>query len=688
MKRSAILILVSALALSACQAGGDADRAAQQGTEIGIDLAGLDKSVRPGDDFDAFVNGGWRKATEIPADRTQLGSFTTVAMEVEKRNTDLISGVAKANPAAGTDERRIADFYAAFADTAAIERRGLQPLAEPFAAIDRVSDVRSLSSALGASVRADADPLNATNFYTPNIFGIFVSQALQDPNRNIAYLLQGGLGMPDREYYLGSSEAMAANRTAYQAYLTNVATALGWPDAAARAGRVVDLETKIARAHLAAEDAQDAKKAQEWPRSRFASDAPGIDWDAFFNAAQLGGQSSFIAWHPEPTRKLSALVASEPVDAWKDLLKLHVIAAHGNVLPKRFDDFNFAFYNKQLNGQQEPRPRDKRALAATSNALGDAVGKLYVAKYFPANAKSDIGAMVDNIKAAFDRKLVALDWMAPETKKEARRKLQTLIVEVGYPETTRNYSSFEVRSDDAFGNAWRAKLFEYRHQLAKLGKPVDRNEWWLLPHQVNAVFLPLQNAMNYPAAILEPPFYNAKADAAFNYGALGSVIGHEITHSFDNLGADFDSAGRVRNWWTPADFARFNQAGQALVEQYNAYQVFPDLRLNGKLTLGENIADVAGLAAAYDAYKASLNGKEAPVINGLTGDQRFFIAYGQSRRSKFRDATLRGLVTSDSHAPGPWRAQTVRNVDAWYPAFNVQPGQKLYLPPEKRVKVW
>jgi predicted metalloendopeptidase len=688
MKRVAILLLASALALSACNGSKGGETAQSAGTEIGIDLAGVDRSVNPGDDFNAFANGAWEKATEIPADRTSLGSFTAVSMEVEKRNAELFADLLKKNSDAGSDDGRIANYYRAFADTGAIEQRGLAPLVQPFAQIDRAGDVRGLSAALGASVRADADPLNATNFYSPNIFGIFVSQALQDPKRNVAYLLQGGLGMPDREYYLGSGEAMAGNRAAYKTYLTDIATALGWPDAAARAQRVINLETKIAGAHLAAEDAQDAKKALEWPRERFARDAPGMDWAAFFQAAQLGNQQSFIAWHPEPTRKLSALVASEPIDAWKDLLKLHVVAAYGNVLPKRFDDLNFAFYNKQLAGQEQPRPRDKRALASTSNVLGDAVGKLYTDKYFPAAAKTDIGAMVDNIKAAFDKRLVDLQWMSPGTKQEARRKLQTLIVGVGYPEKRRDYAGFQVNPADAFGNSWRADLYEYRHQLAKLGQPVDRNEWWLLPHQVNAVFLPLQNAMNYPAAILEPPFYDAKADAAFNYGALGSVIGHEITHSFDNLGADFDSEGRVRNWWTPADFKKFEQAGQALIAQYDAYQVFPDLRLNGKLTLGENIADVAGLAAAYDAYRTSLNGKEAPVINGLTGDQRFFIAYGQSRRSKFRDATLRALVTTDSHAPGPWRAQTVRNVDAWYKAFNVQQGEKLFLAPEKRVTVW
>ena len=692
MKKLTLLVLAcasaSTLALTACDSAGNKPQAEAAKDQIGIDLAGMDKNVKPGDDFNAFVNGAWDKATEIPADKVSQGAFETVAVEVEKRNTALLADVLKSKAAAGSDERRIADYYNAYLNTDAIERAGLSPLTAPFAEIDKARDVRSLSTVLGSSVRADADPLNATNYYTPNIFGIFVSQALHDPNRSIAYLLQGGLGMPDREYYLSGNASMAANRTAYKQYLTDVGTALGWPDAAARAQRVIDLETKIARIHTEAAKAQDAKAAKEWTRAQFASDAPGLDWNAFFQAAGLGNQQSFIAWHTAPTRGLSQLVASEPLDAWKDLLKLHTVTAYSGVLPRKFDLLNYGFYGKQLSGQQQQRTRDKRALSSVSNALGDAVGKLYTDKYLPANAKADIGEMVDNIKAAFDKRLVEIDWLAPATKAEARNKLKTLLVEVGGPETRRNYSSFDVRADDAFGNAWRADLFEYRHQLAKLGKPVDRKEWWLLPHVVNAVFLPLQNAMNYPAAILEPPFYNASADAAFNYGSLGSVIGHEITHSFDNLGADFDSAGRVRNWWTPADFKRFEENGKTLIAQYDAYQAFPDLNLNGTLTLGENIADLAGLEAAYNAYRASLKGKQAPVINGLTGDQRFFIAYGQSRRGKFREAILRQYITGDSHAPGPWRAQTVRNLDAWYKAFNVQPGEKLYLAPDKRVKIW
>ena len=481
---------------------------------------------------------------------------------------------------------------------------------------------------------------------------------------------------------------MQTVRAGYQKYLADLAGALGWSDAAARAAAVYALEDKIARAHLSAEDAQDAKKAEEWKAGEFAARAPGMDWKAFFGAAGLGKEASVIAWHPAPTKALAALVASEPLPVWRDYLKLHAASLQAGVLPKQIDDLRFGFYGKVLAGQQVQRAREKRALAATNTALGDAMGKLYVAKYFPARARADIGVMVDNIKAAFDERLVAVDWLAPATRTEARRKLSTMVVGIGYPDTWRNYGAFDVRAGDAFGNAYRARQYEYRHQLAKLGKPVDRKEWWMVPQLVNAVNLPLQNAMNFPAAILEPPFYDVTADAAFNYGSLGSVIGHEISHSFDNLGADFDADGRVRNWWTPADFARFEANSQVLVKQYDAYQAFPDLKLNGKLTLGENIADLAGLDAAYNAYHKSLGGKPAPVIGGLTGDQRFFLAYAQSRRSKFRDATLRNLINTDGHAPGPWRAQTVRNLDAWYEAFGAKPGQKLYLAPKDRVRIW
>ena len=427
---------------------------------------------------------------------------------------------------------------------------------------------------------------------------------------------------------------------------------------------------------------------QTWRRAEFATRAPGMDWDAFFRGAQLSGQDQIIAWHPQALTGMSALVASEPLTVWKDWLAFHTASRMSAVLPRAYDDLRFAFYGGVLSGAQQQRPRDRRAIQATSNALIDAVGRIYVERHFPAAAKADVDTMVRNIVQAFDRRLQRLDWMAPATLAEARRKVATVRVGIGYPERWRDYSSLAIRRDDAFGIAWRAQQAEYRHQLGKLGRPVDREEWWLGAHTVNAVFLPLQNAMNFPAGILEPPFYDRNADPAYNYGAIGSVIGHEISHSFDNLGAEFDYEGRLRNWWTSEDAAHFREASQALVRQYNLYRAFPDLMVNGELTLGENIADVAGLAAAYDAYRASLNGREARVINGLTGDQRFFLGYAQSRRESTREAAIRAQIASGAHALGRWRAETVRNLDAWYRAFNVQPGQALYLPPEQRVTIF
>ncbi|HEV2817872.1 MAG TPA: M13 family metallopeptidase [Allosphingosinicella sp.] len=681
MPRFALLAIfaLAATAVSSAQTGGPA---------IGVDLAGIDRNVAPGDSFDRYANGGWRSRFQIPADRTSVGAFVGVQEVVERRNAEIIGGAGRTNPRPGTDQRRIADYYGAYLDTAAIERRGLAPLQPALARIRAIASRRDLSTALGANLRADVDPLNATNFWTENLFGLFVTQGLQTPNRTMPYLLQGGLGLPERDYYLSDEPGMVRIRDAYRAYIAAVLTQLGLPEPEARATRIFALELKIAQAQVGAVDAQNPNAAQTWSRADFARRAPGINWNAFFGAARLGRQQSFIAWHPGPIAGLSALVASESLDAWKDWMAFHTASRYAAVLPRAFDDLRFGFYGRTLSGAQAQRPRERRALGATSAALGDAVGRIYTRQHFPAAARADVEAMTRNIVAAFDRRLVALDWMAPSTRAEARRKLHTLVVGVGYPDRPRNYASLVVRPDDAFGNAWRAQEFEYRHQLSKIGRPVDRREWWLYPHTVNAVNMPLQNALNFPAGILEPPFYDAHADAAFNYGAIGSVIGHEISHSFDNLGSGFDAEGRLRNWWTPEDLAHFREAGQALIRQYNGYSPFPGTHVNGQLTLGENIADLAGLAAAYDAYRASLGGREAPVIGGLTGDQRFFLAYAQTRRESTRDAALRNLIATNEHAPGRYRAETVRNLDAWYAAFNVRPGQDLYLAPQQRVRVW
>ncbi len=692
MKRSLLLAALLVTTTAACSQAdqqNDIAAVAASGTTIGIDTTGMDTSTRPGDDFDQYANGGWREKTEIPSDRSSTGVFLEVFRKAEANTAAIINDAVNAEAAPGTDQRRIADFYNAYLNTGAIEKRGLAPIQGEVQKIAAIQDKQALSQMLGANMRADVDPINATNFGTENLFGLFVTQALTKPDETVPYLLQGGLGMPDRDYYLSSAPEMVKIRTAYKSYIAQLLNLAGISDAQARAQRIFDLETKIAKVHAdRITSGQMSEGHDPWTKADFTKKAPGIDWDAYWAAAQLPGQKDFIVWQPDAVTGEAALVASEPLQAWKDWLIFHRINTVASVLPKAIDDAHFAFYGTTLSGTPEQRSRDKRAIAAVNNALGDAVGKLYAERYFPASSKADIQKMVQGILAAFDTRVANLDWMAPATKKEAREKIKTLKVGIGYPETWRDYSGLIIRADDPVGNARRAAEAEYRHQIAKIGKPVDRGEWWMTPQTVNAVNLPLQNALNFPAAILQAPFYDPKADPAANYGSIGAIIGHEISHSFDNNGAEFDSTGKLRNWWTPADLKHFEEQGQALVAQYNAYEPLPGLHINGEQTLGENIADVAGLTAALEAYHASLGGKDAPVIAGMTGDQRFFLAYAQSWRSKIRDKALRGRIATDGHAPARYRAQTVRNLDAWYRAFDVQPDAKLYLTPDKRVHVW
>jgi putative endopeptidase len=690
MKRHLLIVAATCVALAACNksATPNATQAAK-GTESGIELAAIDKSVSPGDDFNKYANGAWEKTAEIPADKSNVSVFSIINDRAQERKAELIDGIVKSNPAAGSDDARIANFYKAYMDTGAIEKRGFTPIKPDLDRIQAIADKGALAEAIGRSLRADEDPLNATNLHTENLFGIFVTQAFSDPTKTVPYILQGGLGLPDRDYYVSSDPAMVKLRGAYTPYVAKILTLAGFPNAQARAQKIVALETKLAQAHETLETTQDVTKANNpWKRADFDKKAPGVDWGRLLGAAQLGNQQDFVVWQPATVTRTAALIGSEPLDVWKDWLAFHRINQMTEVLPKAFDDANFAFYGTEINGTPQQQPRNKRAFNALDTWLGDAVGKRYVDKYFPASSKADIDGMVTNIKAALEKRIDALAWMAPATKAEAKKKVQTMVVGIGYPNKWRDYGSLDVRADDAFGNMDRAKLANYQNQLAKIGQAPDRNEWWLEPQIVNAQNQPLQNSLNFPAAILDKGFYDPAADPAANYGAIGSVIGHEISHSFDNLGATVDSSGKLRNWWTPEDLAHFKEAGAALAAQYDAYEALPGLHLNGTQELGENIADVAGLAAAYDAWKASLNGKPSPVIDGLTGDQRFFLAYAQSHRGKLRDAALRARIATDVHAPGPWRVQTVRNIDAWYPAFNVKPGQKLYLAPGKRITVW
>ncbi|MBC6981280.1 M13 family metallopeptidase [Caulobacter sp. 17J80-11] len=655
---------------------------------FGFDTTGMDRAVKPGDDFYKFANGAWMERTQIPADRSNWTTFGVLTEKAAGRTRKIIQDAA-ANPAGDADTKKIGDYYASFMDEAQIEAKGLTPLQPQLAELAAIKDKTALSKALGKSLRADVDPLNASNTYTDRLFGVWIGEDFDQPTRYAAYLMQGGLGMPDRDYYLDQSPKFAELRAKYQAHVAAQLKNAGIADADAKAARILALETEIAKVHASQVDTNDVTKANNtWTRADFKAKAPGIDWDAWFAAAGLSDQQTMKVWHPAPTTGIAALVGSQPLETWKDYLTFHAIARAAPYLPKKFADEAFAFNGTALSGTPQQQERWKRAVNQTNSALGEAVGKLYVKEYFPPQAKAEAEAMVANIIKAFGTRIDNLDWMSPQTKAKAKEKLGTLTVGVGYPDKWRDYSGLEVVRGDALGNAQRAGLFEYAYQLQKLHGPVDRNAWHLLPQEVNALNSPLQNSIVFPAAILEPPFFDAHADAAVNYGAIGGVIGHEISHSFDNLGALFDAQGGLHNWWTEADFKRFDAAGDALAAQYDGYRPLPDQAVNGRLTLGENIADVAGLSAAYDAYRLSLGGQEAPVIDGFTGDQRFFLGWAQNYRSKYREAALRRLLLTNVHAPGETRADTVRNLDAWYGAFDVKPGETLYLAPDERVRVW
>ncbi len=699
LHRSALLLaLISALPLVACQRDPAAEgpataaptataQAKPQLGAFGFDASGMDRAVAAGDDFFSFANGQWVKTTEIPADRSSYNSFTRIVVDTEQHTRDIIEG-ASANDRASGEEKKIGDYYAAFMDEAGIEAKGVAPVQPTLDAIAQISDKQALARELGGELRADVDLLNATDFYTDRLFGLWVTADLMQPERYAPYLVQGGLGMPERSFYLEGGR-MAQLREAYKAHIAKLLELAGQPDPQGQATRILALETAIARVHASQEQTNDVKAgANAWKQADFAAKAPGLDWNAFFDAAGLSAQQDFIVWQPQAIAGTAALVASQPLDTWKEYLAFRALDRASPYLSKAFADERFAFYGATLDGTPQQRERWKRGIDATNDALGEAVGKRYVDKYVSTETKERAEAMVHNIIDAFSHRIDQVAWMSPQTKAHAKAKIAGLTVAVGYPDTWRDYSALDVRRDDALGNAERADLFEYKRNLAKLGKPVDHGEWYMLPQTVNALNVPLENRLIFPAAILQPPFFDPAADDAVNYGAIGAVIGHEISHSFDNTGALFDEHGALHDWWTAEDLKKFEAAGNALAAQFSAYKPFDDLAVNGKLTLGENIADVAGLATAHDAYVLSQQGKPAQTLDGFTPDQRFFLGFAQAWRGKYRDAALRNAVLTDVHAPGRFRAQTVRNLDAWYPAFEVKPGQQLYLAPEQRVKIW
>jgi len=649
--------------------------------------SGIDLAVKPGQDFNKYANGAWEKKAIIPESKSSVGLDEMLVEESDDAVARVIEKALQAE--AGTPAKKIADFYQAFLNTDVINERGLTPLQPRLDAISAMSDKAALARYLGQNLRADVDPINATKVFTENLFGLWIAQGFHDHTTYQGYLMQGGLGLPDREYYLSKKPDMAKLRGQYQQYVATVLTlahVVNAADAHREAKRIVELEINIAKGHASRADTSDVLKADHtWRTADFNKKAPGLDWQTYFAAAGLDQQTAFLIWHPTALKASASLVASTPLEIWKNYLRFHVINQRADVLPTVFFNEKFKFYSA-LAGTSVPEPRAKYAIGATNDALGEEIGKLYVADNFSSEAKDRIRSMVTNLLAAMSDRIERNTWLAASTKQEALLKIKNTYVGVGYPEKWRDYSALEVKADDAYGNAERSSLVEYHRALAKFGQSVDETEWCMNPQLVNAVNMPMQNAIDFPAAYLQSPNFDLNASDATNYGALGATIGHEISHSFDNTGAMFDAKGELRNWWTKADMLRFNASAKALVSQFNQYRPFPDLAIKGQQTLGENIADLVGLMAAFDAYHAAMKQKgQAPTVDT---DKEFFMAFAKSFRSKMRDEVLRTVIITNEHAPSSYRVQTVRNLDAWYKAFDVKPGDALYLDLKNRVKIW
>ena len=646
---------------------------------FGFDEAGMDKSIKPGDDFVAYTSGTYLKNLQIPADRSNYGMFTKLRDLSQERTRTIIEDAAKTTAAPGSNAQKVGDFYASFMDEAAIEAKGLSPMKAELDAIAAVKDKAELARLVGdASREGVTSPI-----------GITVIQDLKDPTIMSAYVGQGGLGLPDRDYYLDDKNPrFVAARDKYKAFIAELLTLAGYDNVPARAAAIYDLEVKIAKVHWTqVEQRQVDKIYNPVARADVANVYPGFEWTPFVTAAGLGSQNQLIVAQPSAVKGAAALFASEPLALWKDYLSFHALRGAANFLPKAYVDANFRM-NQVLSGQPEIQPRWKRAVDYSSAVLGEAVGELYVQKYFPPVAKAKADTMVKNIIAAMDMRLANLTWMDPKTKAAARDKLASFTPKIGYPDKWRDYSALQIVRGDALGNMRRASRFEYERELAKIGKPIDKSEWGMTPMTVNAYANPLWNEIVFPAAILQAPFFDPNADDAVNYGGIGAVIGHEITHHFDDQGRKFDKDGKLSDWWTKQDETRFKALTDKVVAQYGAYEPLPGRKINGELTLGENMADLAGVNIAYDAWKRSLGGKPAPVIGGWTGDQRFFLGFSQVWRQKYREPILNQLLTVDPHSPGHYRAYVVRNLDTWYNAFGVKPGEKYYLAPADRLNVW
>lgn len=681
---SAVSFLV-VLMLSACggsSGGSSAAPQSSQSLQSGVYLQNIDRDVRPQDDFYRYVNGQWLARTPIPADRSNYGTFTMLEEEARDDVRAILEQAAQASAPADSDLQKVGDFYASFMDEAAIESQGLAPLQDEFDRIDAIASVQDVARYIGRGQR----------MFVPHPFAFYVGIDEKNSSEYIGSLYQTGLGMPDRDYYLSKDPRQVDAREKYHAYVRDLLALSGTPDAEAAAASVLAIESALAQAHWTRVQNRDARKTyNRLDRAALKKLMPGFDWSAFFAGAGIEESKvpALNVAQPSYFQMLDSLITRTPVADWRAYFRYMLLDAQAPALPARFVQLHFDFHRRTISGIEELEPRWKRGVDTVNAAIGDLVGKLYVERHFKPEAKHRVDQLVGHLMEAFAQGIDALEWMTPETRKRAHTKLAQFSTKMGYPEKWRDWSALHVRRGNLIGNEARAAAAVFDRNLAKLGGPVDRTEWYMTPQTVNAYYNPPANEIAFPAAILQPPFFDVAADDAVNYGAIGAVIGHEISHGFDDQGRRYDGAGNLTDWWEAQDDEEFSRRAKQLGAQYAAINPVPGMSINAELTMGENIADLAGLTMAYRAYRMSLNGKPAPVIDGFTGDQRFFIGWAQGWARKYRDDELRKRLLTDPHSPSEYRTNVVvANLPAFQQAFGVKPGDGMYLAPERQVRIW
>jgi len=665
-------VLIAIFALLGCS---------QPKLDSGIDLSNMDKDVRPQDDFYRHVNGKWLESFEIPADKSNYGSFSKLADEAEVNLREIIQGSATdAEKAEGSDEQKVGDLFLSYMDTTRLETLGLTPLKEDLDRIAKVNNRSGLAHLMGYLEK----------FGVSKPFGFFINQDLKKSTEYALYLTQSGLGLPDRAYYLTDSEKFIEYRAKYIEYLEKMLTLGGETDVQAKASRIMTMEKAIAEKHWSRKDNRDRDKTYtKVAMSDLSTIVPGFDWKLFLTAADIPALDSLIVRQNTYLESLGELMANFTLEDWKTYLKAKALSTSSGYLNQEFVDTQFEFYGKVLRGREENSPRWKRGVRTVNRTLGEVVGKVYVEKHSKPEAKARMDALVKNLMAAFEVGINELEWMSEDTKQEALKKLASFNTKIGYPDKWKDYSALAIEKDDLWGNIKRARLLDHQREIEKLGGPIDRDEWFMSPQTVNAYYNPPMNEVVFPAAILQPPFFNLSADDAVNYGAIGTVIGHEISHGFDDQGRKSDGDGNLRDWWSKSDQDEFTSRADIMVDQYNQFNPIDTLKVNGSLTLGENIADLGGLTIAYKAYNISLNGEEAPVIDGYSGSERFFLGYAQMWSRKYRDNELRQRLITDSHSPSEYRVNGVlANMPEFYEAFEVKEGDGLFRPDDLRVKIW